>query len=561
MPEKKVQSRPRIRLSIVILAAGFVFTFFAHRMTRMHYTVMLKNITELNALHYKGDLSSFINTRVVSLQMMQNFFAHSDDVTQEEFIGFSKQINTSYDSFKDIVYFDKNLIVRWNMNKQYKTIVGYDAKKDTARLTVIKKAIKTGNVTSTGIVSLKLGGVGFIFYVPLLNKRKEFTGVAAGVFQLNALFRHVEKELQGSGMCIEVTNGKNTVYQIIPEVERSGSYDKRNPHLFSFPVKMADKTLTVYVWPSHSKTANVFSFFHFMILVLGFSLTLLMAYSVRKEELHARILEENVCLCEEIENQNKKLEHITEHLRHESMRVQKESAHKSEFLANMSHELRTPLNAILGFSELLQDDETLAAKQKEYIGYVLDSGKHLISLIDDILDISKIEAGRTTLDLTRVTLKDIFERSMILVKEKAHRHQLKLSLSVDENAGDIEADERKIKQIIYNLLSNAVKFTPDGGFIGIEAKQTRETICITVWDTGIGIVKENYERIFKPFGQLENVYSRKYSGTGLGLSITKQLVEMHGGTITVQSELGKGSRFTVTLPVEQTQKEVNELTS
>lgn len=241
---------------------------------------------------------------------------------------------------------------------------------------------------------------------------------------------------------------------------------------------------------------------------------------------------------------------MTEDLRVESLRCQRESTHKSEFLANMSHELRTPLNAIMGFSELLQDDVTLNAKQKEYIGYVLDSSHHLLNLINDILDISKIEAGRTELEVSRVVLNDILERSLILVKEKAHKHGIKLSLNMDKPDTEIEADERKLKQIIYNLVSNAVKFTPDGGNIGIEVKTQKDSVSVSVWDTGLGIEKENQERIFNPFVQLESPYSKKFQGTGLGLAITRKLVEMHGGKISVESEPGKGSRFTFTLPVK-----------
>ncbi len=548
MQKAKVQSRAN--LSLFIFAAGFLITLFAYRMTAQHYAATLENFSSLHALHYKDDISSFIDTRVASVSMMQNFFSNSEIVMQEEFIGFARQISVSYDSFQNIAYLDKNFIVRWITNEKDKAIIGHNFKKDKKRFPPIQKSMQTGRITSTGITSLKLGGIGFVFFVPVFNKKKEFTGVVSSVFTINALTRHVERESKKSGMCSAILQNGSPVYQHCLEGRNPVSMDKRNPYLISFPIQMADKTLTVYVWPSASKTNDFFAFFHILILLLGVSTTLLTAYAIRKRELHTLVLEERVALLAEIKHHNKRLAQITEDLRVESLRSQRESTHKSEFLANMSHELRTPLNAIMGFSELLHDDETLNAKQKEYIGYVLDSSHHLLNLINDILDISKIEAGRAELEVSRVVLNDILERSLILVKEKAHKHGIKLSLNMDKPDTEIEADERKLKQIIYNLLSNAVKFTPDGGNIGIEVETQKDSVRVSVWDTGLGIEKENQERIFKPFEQLESPYSKKFQGTGLGLSITRQLVAMHGGKIAVESEPGKGSRFTFTLPVK-----------
>jgi signal transduction histidine kinase len=242
---------------------------------------------------------------------------------------------------------------------------------------------------------------------------------------------------------------------------------------------------------------------------------------------------------------------------------------KSEFLANMSHELRTPLNHILGFTELIVDGQfgDLNAMQKEYLTDVLQSGKHLHALINDILDLSKVDAGKLGLELSEVDLKGLLEHSMVLIKEKALKHGIQTHLDVNGTPDMISADERKLKQIMYNLLSNAAKFTKDGGEIRVKAKWrpsdndmqadaekgcSKGHVAISVQDTGLGLKKTDLERIFGSFEQVENSTSRKYHGTGLGLSLARKFVELHGGRIWAESQgQGKGSTFCFTIPVEK----------
>jgi signal transduction histidine kinase len=227
------------------------------------------------------------------------------------------------------------------------------------------------------------------------------------------------------------------------------------------------------------------------------------------------------------------------------------SRHKSEFLANMSHELRTPLNAIIGFSEVLQERMfgELNDKQMEYVHDIHASGKHLLSLINDILDLSKIEAGKVELELTRFHLPTSLEGALTLVRERATRHGIAVSLALDDKLGEIVADERKVRQVLLNLLSNAVKFTPDGGSVEVRAELIDSDARIAVRDTGIGIAPEDQELIFEEFRQVGNDLFRKREGTGLGLTLARKFVELHGGTLGVASEPGKGSTFTFTLPL------------
>ncbi|HET9885397.1 MAG TPA: GAF domain-containing protein, partial [Candidatus Binatia bacterium] len=225
--------------------------------------------------------------------------------------------------------------------------------------------------------------------------------------------------------------------------------------------------------------------------------------------------------------------------------------HKSEFLANVSHELRTPLNAIIGFSEVLLEKlfGELNDKQNEYVDDILSSGRHLLSLINDILDLSKIEAGHMELELTTFDLPNALDNALVLIRERASRHGVRLERVVDEQLGEFRGDERKIKQVLVNLLSNAVKFTPEGGKIQVRAGLDNGAVKISIRDTGIGIAPEHHETIFEEFRQVGSDYARKREGTGLGLTLTKKFVEMHGGRIWVESEPGKGSTFTFTLPI------------
>jgi GAF domain-containing protein len=227
------------------------------------------------------------------------------------------------------------------------------------------------------------------------------------------------------------------------------------------------------------------------------------------------------------------------------------SRHKSEFLANMSHELRTPLNAIIGFSEVLAERMfgEINDKQAEYLADILESGRHLLSLINDILDLSKIEAGRIELEPTEFNLPDAIENTLILVRERAHRRGIALGRMVDERVRTIRADERKVKQVLLNLLSNALKFTPEGGRIDVAANITDNAIEISVSDTGVGIAAEDQAAVFEEFRQV-GAASKKIEGTGLGLAISRKFIELHGGKIWVTSQVGTGSTFAFTLPLQ-----------
>ncbi|HUE96180.1 MAG TPA: response regulator, partial [Longimicrobiaceae bacterium] len=275
------------------------------------------------------------------------------------------------------------------------------------------------------------------------------------------------------------------------------------------------------------------------------------------------------------------LKRFEQTLQQKNVELEEASRMKSEFLANMSHELRTPLNAIIGFSELLKDGVVgdLSVQQSGFIGDIFNAGSHLLSLINDILDLSKVEAGKMELDLEPVPIAALFANSLSIIAEKAAERNIRLELEAGSDLGAILMDVRKVQQILYNLLSNAVKFTDDGGRVvlraervpGAEVGQTSgswvgrsfaareneyaEFLRISVSDDGIGISEEDMERLFQPFSQIDSGLARKFEGTGLGLAMVKLLTELHGGAITMESAPGEGSCVTIWLPVRRTGEE------
>jgi PAS domain S-box-containing protein len=274
------------------------------------------------------------------------------------------------------------------------------------------------------------------------------------------------------------------------------------------------------------------------------------------------------------------LKRFEQTLQQKNIELEDASRMKSEFLANMSHELRTPLNAIIGFSEVLRDGliGEMTDQQRGFIGDIFSSGKHLLSLINDILDLSKVEAGKMMLDLEPVEVSTLFVSSLSIIREKAATRHIRIDVDDAEDLGSFQADARKVKQILYNLLSNAVKFTNEGGQVSLRAgrvpradvgqlsgagtgrtfpladNEFAEFLKMSVTDSGIGISPEGLEQLFRPFSQIDSGLSRKFEGTGLGLAMVKLLAELHGGVVTVESTVGKGSTFTVWLPLRPTEE-------
>jgi len=243
------------------------------------------------------------------------------------------------------------------------------------------------------------------------------------------------------------------------------------------------------------------------------------------------------------------LNRMNDELRRLYEELETASRHKSEFLANMSHELRTPLNAIIGFSELLSSEVVgeLNEQQQDYMRDVLEAGEHLLSVINDVLDLSKVEAGRMELELSEVSIREVLERGLALHAERASRAGVALGLHLQSDDLAVRADERKVRQVVFNLVSNAVKFTPRDGRVDVSAHATNGVVEVAVSDTGLGIARKDQQVIFEEFGQAHG--NGRHEGTGLGLPLSRRLVELHGGRLWVDSVEGEGSTFRFTLPI------------
>jgi PAS domain S-box-containing protein len=265
----------------------------------------------------------------------------------------------------------------------------------------------------------------------------------------------------------------------------------------------------------------------------------------RYKNAEAALLEERALL-------SRRVAERTAELRAANAQLARAARLKDEFLASMSHELRTPLNAILGMAEILREQiyGSLNDQQTMALGHIEEGGRHLLDLINDILDLSKIEAGKLELSLDSVLIEPVCEASLRFIKQMAQKKNIRVSFSLDQNLTTIQADERRLKQILVNLLTNAVKFTPEGGAVSLEVSgdKSLRVVYFTVRDSGIGIAKEEIAYLFKPFVQLDSKLSRQHEGTGLGLSLVSRLAEMHGGSVTIESVVGQGSSFMVLLP-------------
>jgi signal transduction histidine kinase len=258
----------------------------------------------------------------------------------------------------------------------------------------------------------------------------------------------------------------------------------------------------------------------------------------------------NAQLEQKVEERTRELQVALEQLAEKTRELEIASAHKSEFLANMSHELRTPLNAIVGFSQVLKQAlfGPVNDKQEEYLDDILSSADHLLALINDILDLSKVEAGQVELEIAPFSLREALERGVVMIRERATKNGVTVKLELDSSVDVVEGDERRIRQVVFNLLSNAVKFTPHGGQVDVSATRSNGEIAVAVTDTGPGIAPDDQARIFEEFQQAKLTNGERPEGTGLGLALSRSLVELHGGRIWVESEPGKGSTFTFTLP-------------
>jgi signal transduction histidine kinase len=300
----------------------------------------------------------------------------------------------------------------------------------------------------------------------------------------------------------------------------------------------SDRALRILVGqPDLLTTAQTYKGILFVLLS-----SLLIYILVRKSE------KENVRLLGELDN---KVKERTARLEEAMLLAESSNKAKSEFIANMSHELKTPLNAIIGFSEAMLGGiyGPINERHREYLNDILLSGEKLLALINDILDLTKIESGSVPLDLREFSLRELIKSTGGLFREKMLSHNIKIDYKIDEGLDEVVADQKKIKQVMINLLSNAIKFSPDGGKISVCARKLQDLFEISVLDTGIGVEEEDIPKLFQPFTQLESSLHKRFGGAGFGLFLAKRLIELQGGDIRAESRKGEGTSFTFSIPI------------
>jgi signal transduction histidine kinase/CheY-like chemotaxis protein len=541
-------------------------------------TVQIHRTVETQAANARNEIKAQMESRILPLFRMAKDWENWGKPRKAVWESAAKLYVEHYPGYQAIGWVSKSFRVEWiTPLGDNAALQDYDLTTNEAQQTALEDALKRRQVTMSRAINLTRGELstsseakspeselGCMVYVPIFGgPGGNFEGFFLGVFRIQESFDFILSDNVALGYSIAVFDGDTELYG-----HYSSSKEYTEEWVQETALNLYSMTWRLRVWPEPDVLSEAQSTLPDVALVVGALTAILLAltvYLAQRASLRAQEIESvNQELGKEIterrraEDDLKALNEVLEQrvtertteLQHAKEEAEYANRAKSDFLANMSHELRTPLNAVIGFAEILRDEllGELNAEQHELIVDMHTSGHHLLKMINAILDLAKIEAGKMELELEDFSVFEAIEEVHTVIQGLSNKKQIQPALEFDDDVF-IHADKVKFHQILYNLLANAVKFTPAGGAVATEFSVDSAHLHVSVKDTGIGISPEDQEKLFIPFTQLDASKSREYEGTGLGLALTKRLVELHGGELGVESEVGVGSTFRFTLPV------------
>lgn len=444
---------------------------------------------------------------------------------------------------------------------------GFDLGSNPARREAVEKARDTGELVATAGINLvqdSTGATGFLLMLPVYigetddlgidERREQFIGVVNGVFRIPGLLADVMESRPGILLSLIDAGapGDPVSASSILFTAGSGTAAQEGALSLERSLQVGDRRWIVAASESSMGFGDpVLGVLPELLLILGLATSAAIGFS------GYALMNSRQKAATEARRATAHLLAQTDELRKARDKALEADSLKTSFLANMSHELRTPLSAVIGLGGILANESIgpLNQKQLDYVKKISNSGGHLLELIDDLLDLARIEAGKEPLDQIQVDLFEALRESVEIVRSSAPDGMIELVEAPNQEPIIIHADARRLRQVVINLLTNAVKFTPAEGRVGVEATKADDSAEIIIWDTGIGIEPAELDRIFEPFHQIDSTLARKHGGTGLGLALSRRIVEMHGGRITVTSEMGAGSRFRITWPLSSATEE------
>lgn len=528
-------------ISFSIGIVGLIISIIIWQALITQEEISIKRTVKTEGIGIRKKIVLALEERILALERMGRRFEKRRGTHQEEWKSDATNYYMHQPGYQAIEWIDTSFHVRWSVPiKTNNSARNRSVRFGDLQRIAMKTVQRRGTATMTRSTELEQGGKGFLIYIPLYFD-KNFSGFIRGVFGTQTLFQSILKEDISEGYSIAIYDGDTKIFKGYNDSSKTDG-----KWVQEFPVKIRGITWRVQVWPKSSLLANMQSQLPLVFLIVSFFITFLLVLTAWLPQTARLKAVETLALNQELEKEITERKRAEGKLLHALEETKAASQAKSQFLSTMSHELRSPLNAVIGFSELLII-ESGDKMTRELAPKINDSGRYLLAMIEDILDLDRIETGKVRLKADLTSINDLVS-GVVSAWHPRLPEKFSINLEVDSTCGIISCDSTRIRQILNNLIDNAVKYSPKGGTIRVQTQTNEDEIWIRVQDEGMGISHDGREAIFERFHQLEQGYNRRAGGLGIGLALARELMEMHGGRIWVESEEGYGSTFYVALP-------------